>query len=224
MYDFAPGKYAGEGKGVIGLNGRKIYFLSLVGLPVFLIGRILALYFIIDPVTGFSYEEYRGIQLLFGGALAVFSLVLLFLALIGQTPKPALRRSPVLAVGALLAADVVILKAQERTLHTGAVAVLALMLAFLAVYLGPALSRFSVKVTQVWRLAFVMAVRFWYWTAAILVLAGLAGAAQYYVLPVPTIFILPGAGCMAASFPIEKALRCYMPPKEEGDDAWYYDS
>ena len=131
---------------------------------------------------------------------------------------------PVLAVGALLAADVVILKAQERTLHTGAVAVLALMLAFLAVYLGPALSRFSVKVTQVWRLAFVMAVRFWYWTAAILVLAGLAGAAQYYVLPVPTIFILPGAGCMAASFPIEKALRCYMPPKEEGDDAWYYDS
>ena len=131
---------------------------------------------------------------------------------------------PVLAVGALLAADMVILRGQARAFHTGALAALALMLAFLTVYLGPVLSRFSVKVTQVWRLAFVMAVRFWYWTAAILLLAGLAGALQFYVLPLPVIFILPGAGCMAASFPIERALRCYMPPKEEGDDAWYYDS
>lgn len=131
---------------------------------------------------------------------------------------------PVLALGALLAADVVILHAQDRPLHTGAVVVLAVMLAFLAVYVGPVLSRFSVKVTQVWRLAFVMAVRFWYWTAAILVLGALAGVLQFYVLPVPTVFILPGAGCMAASFAIEKALLCYMPPRVEGDDSWYYDS
>ena len=131
---------------------------------------------------------------------------------------------PLLAVGALLAVDLAILRAQDRALHTGAVAVLAVMLAFVAVYVGPVLSRFSVKVTQVWRLAFVMAVRFWYWTAAILVLAGLVGTLQFYVLPWPTAAILPGAGCLAATFPIEKALRCYMPPKEEGDDAWYYDS
>ncbi len=131
---------------------------------------------------------------------------------------------PLLAVGALLGSDIVILRGQDRPLHTGAVIVLAALLAALAVYVGPVLSRFSVKVGQVWRLAFVMAVRFWYWTAAILVLAGLVGTLQFYVLPWPTAAILPGAGCLAATFPIEKALRCYMPPKEEGDDAWYYDS
>lgn len=131
---------------------------------------------------------------------------------------------PLLAAGALLAADLAILRGQGRAFHSGAIVVLAVLLAGLAVYVGPVLSRFSVKVTQVWRLAFVMAVRFWYWTAAILLLGGLAGALQLYVLPIPTVLILPGAGCMAASFPIEKALRCYMPPKQEGDDAWYYDS
>lgn len=132
--------------------------------------------------------------------------------------------TPLLAVGALLAVDLAILREQDRPLHTGAVAVLALMAAFLAVYLGPVLSRFSVKVTQVWRLAFVMAVRFWYWTAAILLLGVLAGALQFYVLPAPLILVLPGLGCLAASFPVEKALRCYMPPRQDGDDAWYYDS
>ena len=131
---------------------------------------------------------------------------------------------PLLALGALLALDAAILLRQERALHTGAVIVLAVILAALAVYVGPVLSRFSVKVTQVWRLAFLMAVRFWYWTAAILILAALAAALQFYVLPVPTVLILPGAGCLAATFPIEKALRAYMPPKEEGDDAWYYES
>lgn len=131
---------------------------------------------------------------------------------------------PLLAVGALLGSDILILRGQQRPLHMGAVIVLTVLLAALAVYVGPVLSRFSVKVTEVWKLAFVMAVRFWYWTAAILILAVLAGMLQFYVLPVPTAAILPGAGCLAATFPIEKALRCYMPPKEEGDDAWYYDS
>ena len=131
---------------------------------------------------------------------------------------------PILAVAVLLVLDVRILQAQQRSVYTGAVLVLAALLAGLTVYLGPALSRFSVKVTQIWRLSFAMAVRSWYWTAAILIGAGLVGAVQFYVLPVPTIFILPGAGCLAASFAIEKSLRQYMPPKAEDDDAWYYDS
>ena len=101
---------------------------------------------------------------------------------------------PLLAVGALLGFDIVILRGQDRPLHMGAVIILAVLLAALVVYVGPVLSRFSVKVAEVWKLAFVMAVRFWYWTAAILVLAGLVGALQFYVLPVPTVVILPGAG------------------------------
>ena len=131
---------------------------------------------------------------------------------------------PILAVAVLLVLDVRILQAQQRSVYTGVVIVMAALLAGVTVYLGPALSRFSVQVTQVWRLAFAMALRSWYWTAAILVGAGFIGAVQFYVLPVPTIFILPGAGCLAASFAIERTLRLYMPPKAEDDDAWYYDS
>lgn len=130
---------------------------------------------------------------------------------------------PVLALFALLAADIAILRGQGRFLHIGALVALMILLAGTTVYLGPVLSRFSVKMTRVWRLAFAMALRFWYFTAAILLCAVLLGALQFYVLPAPAALLLPGCACMAASFPIEKALRRYMPPREEGDDAWYYD-
>ena len=58
-------------------------------------------------------------------------------------------------------------------------------------------------------------------TALILLGAVLGALAQFFLLPVPTLAILPGGMCLAATWPVEKALRHYMPPKED-DNAWYY--
>jgi len=97
-----------------------------------------------------------------------------------------------------------------------------LLLLSASVYICPILSRFTMKTTDIWKLAFVMAVRFLPMTAMILAGAALGAAAQFYLLPIPALAIVPGAMTLAATWPMEKALRHYMPPKEENDTSWYY--
>ena len=97
-----------------------------------------------------------------------------------------------------------------------------LILAAASVYICPILSRFTMKVRDIWKLAFVMAVRFLPLTILILAGAALGAAVQIYLLPIPALAIVPGAMTLAATWPVEKALRHYMPPKEENDTSWYY--
>ena len=97
-----------------------------------------------------------------------------------------------------------------------------LILAVASVYICPILSRFTMKVRDIWKLAFVMAVRFLPLTILILAGAALGAAVQFYLLPIPALAIVPGAMTLAATWPVEKALRHYMPPKEENDTSWYY--
>ena len=102
----------------------------------------------------------------------------------------------------------------------------ALGLALLAgsgVYICPVLSRFTMKVWSAWKLAFVMALRFLPRTLVILAGAAAVAAVQFYILPIPTLAILPGACCYGVTYLMEKVLRAYMPPKEENDNAWYYE-
>ena len=103
----------------------------------------------------------------------------------------------------------------------GSVILLALLGA-MAVYICPVLSRFQLKAGAACKLAFVMAIRFLPMT--VLLAAGTVGLVylQIYVLPMPTALLLPALWCWAASFLMEKALRKFMPPKEENDDSWYY--
>lgn len=102
--------------------------------------------------------------------------------------------------------------------------VLALaLLAMLLVFICPILSRFDLRVKEVWKLSFVMAVRFLPYT--ILLGAGCTALVllQIYVLPMPTLLILPSAWCFVTTYPVEKALRKFMPEKKPEDDAWYYE-
>lgn len=101
-------------------------------------------------------------------------------------------------------------------------AVLLAVLVAAQVYICPILSRFTLKTADVWKLSFVMALRFWYLTLLILAGAAVVAAAQMFLLPIPALAVLPGAMCLAATWPVEKALRRYMPPKEENDNSWYY--
>lgn len=131
----------------------------------------------------------------------------------------------ILLLGAVLILNLRILEnAPEdgNALRWGAVVGLVILLAA-GVYICPVLSRFTLKVFDAWKLAFVMAFRFLPFTVVILVGAGLIGALQFYVLPIPTMLLLPGVCCFGCTWPIEKALRRYMPPKEENDNAWYYE-
>lgn len=100
---------------------------------------------------------------------------------------------------------------------------LMLVTAALLIYLFPVLSRFTMKLNKMVKLAFVMMIRYAGYT--ILILAGTAALlwAWFFYLPMPTILFLPGVWCYVCTFMIEKALRKYMPAPKEDEDAWYYE-
>lgn len=130
---------------------------------------------------------------------------------------------PVALLTALLVLNLRILNAGEggNALRWGAVLGLGILVSA-SVYICPILSRFTMKVRDVWKLSFVMALRFLPLTVLLLAGAALGAAVQFYLLPIPALAVIPGAMCLAATWPMEKALRHYMPPKEENDTSWYY--
>lgn len=103
---------------------------------------------------------------------------------------------------------------------------LILLMILIVLYLFPVMSRFEMKLGKLCLLSFVMSIRFWYITLALL--AGLAVVvfAQLYLLPIPMILLTPGLWCFASSFLVEKAMKAYMPKPEESKDGeetknWY---
>ena len=129
-----------------------------------------------------------------------------------------------LVLGGLLSLNLrVMAQSGEASLLAAAEGLLLAVLGMALVYVCPVLSRFRMRVKEVWKLAFVMAVRFLPFT----LVTGLGTAAlvwlQFYVLPIPTALILPAAWCWVTTFMTEKALRRFMPEKKPGDDAWYYE-
>lgn len=96
-------------------------------------------------------------------------------------------------------------------------------LAAALIYLGPVLSRFDLAFWKLWSLSFVAAVRSLHWTVLIGFGAAAVAWTQFYLLPMAVVLILPGAVCLGISYPMEKALGKFMPPKENEDDAWYFE-
>ncbi len=129
----------------------------------------------------------------------------------------------VLLLGAVLYANVHLSLAQQSgTLPIANLIGLALLL-MLTVYVCPILSRFTMRVRDVWKLSFVMAIRFLPYTLLLAVGVAAVIAVQVFLLPMPTVLILPSAWCLLTTYPVEKALRAYMPEKKPEDDAWYYE-
>lgn len=128
------------------------------------------------------------------------------------------------AAGALLALNFRILQGQENSLLSGGTLILAGLLLFACVYTGPVLSRFRLKVSEVWKLSFVMSLRFLPYTLLLVFAAAAAAALQIFVLPIPAAAVLPGVCCYLATYAVEPALRGFMPEKEEHDNAWYYET
>lgn len=107
-------------------------------------------------------------------------------------------------------------------LTAGVMLILALlMLSWVCV--GPVLSRFSLSAWRVWKLSFVMALR--HLPVTVLLLAGMLILLllQFFVLPMATVLIFPGLWSYGTTFLAEPALRRFMPPKTEKDNAWYFD-
>ncbi len=103
---------------------------------------------------------------------------------------------------------------------------LILLSVLIVLYLFPVMSRFDMKLGKLCMLSFVMSIRFWYITLALLAGFVIVVFAQLYLLPIPMILLTPGLWCFASSFMVEKAMKAYMPKPEESGDGeetrnWY---
>ena len=100
--------------------------------------------------------------------------------------------------------------------------VLFILTAGLTVFLFPVLSRFRMNVAGIVKLSFVMMVRYFHYTVLVLIGFGAAVFVQFMILPMMTVFFVPGLYCYLISFPVEKVMKNYMPKSTEGDTQWYF--
>lgn len=148
-------------------------------------------------------EFFRSLRANFLRGLAAFGMVVLCVALL------ALDRN-------------ILTHVQGMTLLKAATVLLTVLAVLASVYIFPILSRFRMSVGRALTLAFAMSLRCLPYTLLILAAAVVGALAQIYLLPMATVLLLPALCCYGLSFFVEKALRRYMPPKEENEDAWYY--
>ena len=131
-----------------------------------------------------------------------------FFRCFGRTWKKGLLHSllAIILMGALVLGALTVSSAYWIGASAAAVALL---------YLGPVVSRFELNFWDLWGLAFLTGLRSIHWT--VLIAAGaVAGAfAQFYLIPIAALLILPGAMCLAATFPVEKAMGRVMGPESK---------
>lgn len=210
-------------KDILGTEGPIFGFLDkagqLIGLSVVWILGCMPLVTVASSTTALYYAVIKSIRRDYGSAMQEF----------WQSYRRNLKRGiPITMVMALTAAllgwNIWLLSQegqQNNFLLWGSIVLLAAE-ACTAVYICPVLSRFSMSAGKAVRLAFVMSVRFFPITLILGLGTVLLVYLQIFVLPIPTVLLLPSLWAFASTFLMEKALRKFMPPKEDNDDSWYY--
>lgn len=210
-------------KGILDLEGPVFSALDKVGQMVLLsvvwIIGCLPVVTVATSTTALYYAVIKSIRRDCGSALQEF----------WSSYKANLKRGipitvAVIALAILLSWNIGLLTQEgqgNNFLLWGSLILMAVLVCS-CIYICPVLSRFDMSAGKACRLAFVMAARFLPYTLLISAAAVGVGYLQFYVLPMPALVLLPSAMCYAATYPVEKALRKYMPEKEENDDSWYY--
>lgn len=135
----------------------------------------------------------------------------------------------ILALGAVLGAELWLVLEDgvevSRIWYTLS-GLLILLMVLVVLYLFPVMSRFDLKLSRLCMLSFVISIRFWYITLALLAGLAIVVFAQFFLLPVPMLLLTPGLWCYASSYLVEKAMKAYMPEPEESGDGedtknWY---
>lgn len=127
---------------------------------------------------------------------------------------------------------------RAQTKESMAFAILYLVLLFFyagfMIYICPVLSRFSIRMRPLVRMAAVMVFR--HLPVTILLMAGTGACGLFLYSAVAAsqsetdtspmlamLFLLPGIWCFASTYLVEPVLKKYMPQKPEGDKSWYYE-
>ncbi len=208
--------------GLFGAEGKLAQLLDRLGQMValsalWLLGCLLilpaggattALYYAVTKSVRFGQgdavkEFFRSLRANFLRGLAAFGMV-------------------VLCAGLLVLDRNILTHVEGKAPFKAAILLLSALTVFASVYIFPILSRFRMSPGRALALAFTMSLRCFPYTLLILATAVVGAILQLYFLPMATVLLMPAVCCYGLSFFVEKALRRYMPPKEENEDAWYY--
>lgn len=127
---------------------------------------------------------------------------------------------------------------QAQTKQGTTYAVIYLVLLFFyagfVIYICPVLSRFSIRMRALAKMASAMVFR--HLPVTILLMAGTGACGVFLYSAVKAaegegdaapmlamLLLLPGIWCFVSTYLVEPVLRKYMPPKPEGDKSWYYE-
>lgn len=120
-----------------------------------------------------------------------------------------------------------ILRADGKTMGTVLYFVfnlIAFVVISMFVWTFPILSRFNVGVKQLFKNAFIIAIRHLPTTILLVIIVGALGFLTWAIIP--SFIILPGITTLLCSLPVERVMKKYMPkpegtPEETGEDQWY---
>lgn len=107
---------------------------------------------------------------------------------------------------------------QNSGYPVGVLEIGCLFVVFLLIYIGPVLSRFRIGYVRTLKLTFVMSLQYAHYTLIFVLGLGIVAVLQFFVLPFPTVFIVPGLWCLATSFLMEKVLQSYTAKKSDEND------
>lgn len=88
-------------------------------------------------------------------------------------------------------------------------------------YVFPVLSRFSMKIRDIFKLSFVMAIRYLPLTILIFIVTLGVVFIQYRFLPLILIVVSPGIWCFGISYITEYVIKAYIPKSEADKEIWY---
>lgn len=121
----------------------------------------------------------------------------------------------ILLVGALVILEAASVFLLGSVMPTGFVLVLMILDLFVLLYVGPVLDRFRLGVKKTLKLSFVMSLQYAHYSLVFLLGVLVLVVLQMYIFPMAVILLLPGAGCLAMSFLMEKVLHHYTRPEDE---------
>lgn len=104
--------------------------------------------------------------------------------------------------------------------------VVTIMTSLILVYIFPVLSRFDLKIKQLFKNSIMMAIRHLLSSVVMVVTVFAFAFITWLFIPIPVFMIAPGLACLLCSFLMERIFKKYMPvpevpPEESGIDTWY---
>lgn len=98
---------------------------------------------------------------------------------------------------------------------------IAIISIMISIYIFPVLSRFEMKLKNIFKLSFIISIRYFYYTLILVLIFIVVGILVFKFLPMWAMVALPGFMAYVSSFIYERAMKKYIVVTEDNKEQWY---